>query len=430
MSGADKPQVRGADIDLAPAPEDTWIVLDDPPADDHLARLVSLMRKHAEEYVDRAVRRILSTVGSYEETHVVARDDLWWSVYRNLETILLALGEGRPVSEEELAVRRELGRRRAQQGMPVDDVMRAFRLGYAVFWEALSETARDLGSEYAEVLLEKATQVWMTFDLVTSAVSQAHREALATQHSDRRRRALKFLHGLQNYPQDSSPTEEIARSLGLDPHGPFTVVVQATTDKPPVLTVRDLLVIDQPDRMVIISTTGGDPGRAEATLAGLLRRQDFKHIGVGILRHGLAGARQSLEDAEAAFRTAVALDVPAVLFRSDWLACLAMRHVGQLSVLVAPAVAALESDDDLWSTLETFLGADGSMTATGKALHVHANTVAYRLRQFAARTGIDPRTATGMALTQLALTYSREASHARPADIVLPTRMPDLTVAP
>ena len=70
------------------------------------------------------------------------------------------------------------------------------------------------------------------------------------------------------------------------------------------------------------------------------------------------------------------------------------------------------------------------MTATGKALHVHANTVAYRLRQFAQRTGIDPRTATGMALTQLALTYSRDASHARSADIVLPARVPDLTVAP
>jgi DNA-binding PucR family transcriptional regulator len=116
------------------------------------------------------------------------------------------------------------------------------------------------------------------------------------------------------------------------------------------------------------------------------------------------------------------------MFRSDWLTCLAMRNSSQLSVLVAPAVHALESDEDLWSTLEAFLEADGSLTATGKSLFVHANTVAYRLRQFAQRTGIDPRTATGMALTQLALTYSREAAHARP-DLSVTVSIPDLSVA-
>jgi DNA-binding PucR family transcriptional regulator len=133
------------------------------------------------------------------------------------------------------------------------------------------------------------------------------------------------------------------------------------------------------------------------------------------MRQGLAGARQSLDDADAAARAAQALDAPLVMFRTDWLACLALKHTRQLSVLVAPAVQALENDPDLCTTLETFLGADGSLANAGKALFVHANTVAYRLRQFAVRTGIDPRTATGMALTQLALTYSRTAAHAAAA---------------
>lgn len=415
------------DIDFAPSNDERWAALAAAGPQDRLAHIVAAMRHRSDDFVDRAVRRILTTVDSYEEDHVVERDDLWWSVYRNLEVVLLALGEERMVDEQELALRRELGRRRAQQGMPIDDVMRAFRVGYAVLWEALSETARRLGPEYASVLLEKATHVWMTFDHVTSAVASAHRETLATRHLDRRRRALMLLNGLQQYPQDASTTEELCRSLGLDPNGSFTMVVQASADQSlPPPPGRDLLVIDQPDRMVVLSTGGGEPSRAEATLAGQLRRHQFRHIGVGVMRQGLAGAKQSLEDAEAAFRASVALDVPVVMFRTDWLTCLAMKNANQLSVLVAPAVASLESDEDLWQTLEAFLEADGSMTATGKALFVHANTVAYRLRQFAQRTGIDPRTATGMALTQLALTYSREAARTRPHRTIT---LPDLTLA-
>ena len=416
------------DIGVAPSTEQRWQALAAAEPTSALQRIVVTMRHQADAFVDRAVRRIVSTVDSYDSDRVVERDDLWWSVYRNLEVVLLALGEERMVDEEELALRRQLGRRRAQQGMPIDDVMRAFRVGYAVLWEALSETARSLGPEYAEILLEKATHVWMTFDHVTSAVAQAHRETLTTRQLDRRRRAHMFLSGLQRYPQDAHATEEICRSLGFDPTGSFTFAVISNGDQPPPLSGRDLLVIDQPDRTVVLSAHGGEPSRAEATFAGMLRRNHVRHIGVGVLRQGLTGAKQSLDDAEAAFRAAVSLDIPVVLFRSDWLTCLAMRNSNQLSVLVAPAVHALDSDSDLWATLTAFLEADGSLTATGKALYVHANTVAYRLRQFAQRTGIDPRTATGMALTQLALTYSREAAQARSSDVSLTVTIPDLSV--
>lgn len=423
------PSIKGpevgepVDLRVAPAANRT-IVLDQD--DGLLAQMVGDMHRRGEEFVDRAVRRILGAVGSYE-LDTVARDDLWSSVYRNLEAVLLALREQRPLGEDELAIRRELGRRRAHQGVPIDDVMRAFRVGYTVLWEGLSEIAGELGQDYAQALLEQAGQVWMTFDQVTSAVAAAYRETVETQNLDRRRRALRFLHGLQTYPQDARTTEEAARSLGIDPQGPFTVAVYAPGHQAPPLA-GDILYIDQPDRVIVVSTCSGEPSRSEVTLAGVLRRHNLHHIGVGVMRQGIAGGRQSLDDAEAAFRTAIALDAPVVMFRSDWLACLGLKHIGQLEVLVAPAVQALNNDGDLCTTLDAFLEADGSMTATGKTLFVHANTVAYRLRQFAERTGIDPRTATGMALTQLALTYSREAS--RTTASRTPPRRAELTLAP
>ena len=73
---------------------------------------------------------------------------------------------------------RELGRRRAHQGVPIDDVMRAFRVGYTVLWEGLSEIAADsydehYGSanfatqqvmEYEEDLLSKRTAAEVMID--------------------------------------------------------------------------------------------------------------------------------------------------------------------------------------------------------------------------------------------------------------------------
>ena len=44
----------------------------------------------------------------------------------------------------------------AHQGVPIDDVMRAFRVGYTVLWEGLSEIAADLGQDYAQALLQQA----------------------------------------------------------------------------------------------------------------------------------------------------------------------------------------------------------------------------------------------------------------------------------
>lgn len=407
-----------ADLQTAPTAV-RWDALAEGADGDRLGHLVGLMHADAERYVDRAVRRILKFVDGYEQTEIVERDDLWWSVYRNLEAVLVALAERRALDVEELALRRELGRRRAQQGMPIDDVMRAFRVGYAVLWEGLSDKAAGLGSAYAQTLLEHAAHVWMTFDQVTSAVADAHREVVATQHLDRRRRSLTFLSGLERYPEDREATEQLARALGLDPNGSLVVAVMRAGTRHPSL--GDLVVVEQPDRLIVIANASGEESRGEAGIAGQLRRQGFTHIGVGVVRPGLQGAHQSLQDAEWSHRLAVAVDTPAMLFREGWLSCLALEHSSQLGVLVGPAVRVLEKDEELCSTLEAFLSADGNLTATGKALFVHGNTVGYRLKQFALRTGIDPRTASGQALVQLALTYSRLPGGARSLAATGPT---------
>jgi sugar diacid utilization regulator len=49
------------------------------------------------------------------------------------------------------------------------------------------------------------------------------------------------------------------------------------------------------------------------------------------------------------------------------------------------------------TTIRSFADADLNIARTAAQMHVHPNTVRYRLQQIAAKTGHDPRTFTGLA---------------------------------
>jgi sugar diacid utilization regulator len=59
---------------------------------------------------------------------------------------------------------------------------------------------------------------------------------------------------------------------------------------------------------------------------------------------------------------------------------------------------------DLLSTLEGWFEADFDRRRAAAALHVHPNTLDYRLRRIAELTGLDPGTARGLQLLGAAVT--------------------------
>ena len=119
----------------------------------------------------------------------------------------------------------------------------------------------------------------------------------------------------------------------------------------------------------------------------------------------MQGAQLSLRDAELAFAAAVALRRSAS-FREHWLDALGVAYRDEHEPLVVSAVDRLRGDAQLRATLAAHLAHHGSLTACGRALGLHPNTVAYRLRQFADQTGVDPRQAAGLALARTALTLA------------------------
>ena len=67
----------------------------------------------------------------------------------------------------------------------------------------------------------------------------------------------------------------------------------------------------------------------------------------------------------------------------------------------------LDRNPDLPRTLETYLAHDLDRRSTAAALHVHPNTLDYRLRRIVDLTGLDPSTSRGLQLLGAALAARR-----------------------
>jgi hypothetical protein len=119
------------------------------------------------------------------ESAVVSDEDLAQSVTSNLRTLIDALCMP---DEVDLSQARATGRRRAQQGIPLAEVQRAFRIGFGALWDLL------LDIEYERrTLADVATTFWCLFDQCLEAVGVAYREATAELVRTQRRRRETLL---------------------------------------------------------------------------------------------------------------------------------------------------------------------------------------------------------------------------------------------
>src|SRR6266540_1227980 len=90
---------------------------------------------------------------------------------RNVELFFRSITELRGPTEEELVPFRESARSRAEEGLPLEDLLHAYRLGGRLGWETLMEAAQP--DEYP-ALLSAAGLLMRYIDSVSSAVAQTY----------------------------------------------------------------------------------------------------------------------------------------------------------------------------------------------------------------------------------------------------------------
>ncbi|UZH06605.1 CdaR family transcriptional regulator [Heyndrickxia coagulans] len=137
--------------------------------------------------------------------------------------------------------------------------------------------------------------------------------------------------------------------------------------------------------------------------------EDFKRrfapncaVGVGKTA-GTYVVRQSFKEAQKALK--VAGKNGGIVFYEDLLLDLLIEEVSEEArqEYLQKTIAKLQEHAGLAETLQAYLANNLSLKETAAQLHVHINTLHYRLKQITEVTGIDPKTAEGIALFYLAV---------------------------
>jgi hypothetical protein len=367
--------------------------------------LVADVLSRVPELTDALVRIIQEQNPNYRRANVVPRHDLWRSCHDNLTRVLQlvsrAAGDrGKAPDDEVYDAARATGRHRAQQRMPLDDVLRSFRLGGRLVWEALINEARTDERTDLDELLDLASWVWAVVDETSAQVATAyHATERELVRVDEQRRATLWEGLLHGRAKDPAFARQAAHGIGVPVDGPYAVAVVDTGDERTGdglecrLADAGMTSVWQvrTNTLVGLIAVGAS---ALGTALAVLRESAMAPAGLSMTVHGLADVDNAYRQAVLARNTvppgrvevaALAERLPEALLLSapDLAEALIHRRLGPL--LKIP----LGERRLLLDTLDAWLATGGSINQTANAVHCHRNTVINRMRRIESTTGLE-----------------------------------------
>ncbi|MFH0244471.1 PucR family transcriptional regulator [Streptomyces sp. HK10] len=401
------------------------------------AEAVAVLHRAARPLMDELPRltdRVVELLREEEPAYRAAsvdQDELWHEVYRSLRHNVGSLLRPKELRDAARRCSWRIGADRAEQGLPLDALMRAFRLGGAVVWQSLVDRVTRYDPDGARLLVHVAAEVWDFVDEHCAVVAEAYRQTerrLAWRHGNRQRlMADALLEGTMRV----ADLAETSEALGLPERGRYAVVAVAGPGREAhralirsrVPAAVRILWHPRSDADLGIATLGcdpgfpggpGDPGTADgllAELAGALPALPGLRTGVSSAVEGLARIGDARRLAETALRSAAPGGAP-VLLQEHLPAALLVSSPGLAAALaervLGPVLRLEGADRDLLlDTLTAWLECDGSARQAGSRLFCHRNTVLNRLRRFEQLTGRSLGRPHELAELSLALTAHR-----------------------
>lgn len=411
-------------IDLRDPGEVPWASLEVPDGWVAVARLTEQVATNLDRLAERVVTAIGDEVAAYR-SGLVPIEDVEASVRRSLGAILVGLAEHRGPTQHELAIRRELGTRRALQGISIDALIEASHIGYRELWLSLVEAVPADDPDASLQLLTAATTVWQWVHALTDALTTAHASTVRSLEARAIASRQRFVELLVTGDLDGAEAARLASALGLELTGEFVVTaVRGASDDLDAVELQRA-VEDVPGRHAVVArgpllvvvtqrapVTGevADPDLddvAPELLVAALGRALVPEAGIGIgaVRDGLHGARASLQDAEGAL--AVAHDATTTHFDDVWLWATLGGLGERLEPLLSPGIELASTHPHLAEAVHAFAEAGFSLSEASRQLALHANTVAYRLDRWEELTGWDPKTFSGLVRSVASLRLGR-----------------------
>ncbi|GAB4583657.1 PucR family transcriptional regulator [Nocardia sp. IFM 10818] len=380
-----------------------------------MVRACTALLDRLDEVVDRVVTEIEQVEPVYGELRLVEREELRRSNKANLSAVLGFLA-GKPGVHT--STPRDTGYRRAEIGVPLPAVLRAYRIGSGVVWdELLAETRDDPDDNRA--LLTAAAEVWQLVDDYSQALTAGYQEAVAEQLRRDARAHDAALDALLTGQVEGARLWECARTLGLPPQGTYAVVAatdaEAAEALPGIAKTLSVLGVSSAWRVRAVGQVGIvvlTPRFTEQRLLAILSERAIGRVGISSPFPTLTEAPAALRQSELACaatqpgsREVLRYDdalLPVLLAGSPEVATALSRTV------LGPVLALPAHDrETLLDTLRAWFAHDGEVSAIAAAQFCHRNTVRLRLNRVATLTGrrlTSPRSATEI---QLALEAHR-----------------------
>ncbi|CAL9289840.1 hypothetical protein SUDANB180_05936 [Streptomyces sp. enrichment culture] len=387
---------------VEPVTEGTGAQADTAAAWQPVAELCASLAAELPTVIPKIVDRIRLEIPSYR---IVDREQQERDVTRHYQGLLTGVAARRAPTREEIEAAHALGAERAATGLPLHALVEAYHVGYREMWNVLLARAQSHDPRAVAQLVSIVGMVWTWVQHSSSAAAEAYGAAVRAADATLLRLTHQFLDGLVTAAPAGVDLEQLAAALTFDPAGEFQALCSPAEDWPDE-RMMELRHHRWPGTLrcatrgnLMITLVQDIAPRAVVDAA---RRQNPEvSFGIGLPRTGLPGAAMSMADARAALPLADPGQVK--YFADHWLLATLAPTAQRFAVLLEPCREVARHHPDLAETVRGFAENGFSLSATARVLHVHPNTVKYRLQRWQQLTGWDVRTWQGLSSTLIAL---------------------------
>ena len=364
--------------------------------------------------------RVFDEIPGYRDAGPGLASDFRAGAAATVELLARTLADGSTVRREDLGFLRELAARRVHQGVSLEGYLHAYRIALFTYWDACADEAARLRIS-REAGFALASSAIEAIDTITTQVAEAYlrEETRLRTQSGRAVRDLvdRLIEGRPIDPGRRNPA-----APGLDPTGPLLTVVgrveQTTLAVSDALqlagdvleesmslgTIRPLATIRHGELVMILAATS--PRTIDASLRTARQHTIAGHkievrYGISVPSQGFASVQQAYREATLSLSYTSASRPIVSLDELSAIECAVIGATATTRAVIASKGSGLRAlpRDDLAAAVDTiraFANADLNVSRAAAQLHVHPNTVRYRLQQIATKTGYDPRTFEGL----------------------------------
>jgi hypothetical protein len=363
--------------------------------------VASRLMRESDQIASTMIRAYEVEIPAYAEiTDPALKEDVHVVSSAIVRCWLRVMSTGEPLTPELLSPMLQGARRRAAQGIDLQSMLRAYRVGIRVMWSEITGSPEWHGRALQGVMAQVATWALDFADKMSTAVAAAYLdevEQLARVREHRRSALLNtILSGPGGELMDRPPELDERHSVAVARVVPGLTLLELEQTGELLEERADAVVWTIRHQSVVAALAwppAVDRDQLRRRLSRLVHEGPIVAIGLGGQAEGAAETRASYAEAIAALRVGpLVATAPCVVFDHQELAPLVAlleqpERARRFAVSTLEPLGELVERRWLLPTLEAFLIHQGRLKEAAAELDVHVNTMKYRLKELRAVAG-------------------------------------------